>query len=132
MAMRPPGTGTPRPEAVAAGRYAYLVARLRNRQITMEEATELFGLMDETIRMLRTANLRMPPPAAPAAATPPPRQAAPTPGAGVGADDLLTAGVLMIGAGAGIAAALRRRSAEGPAQPDPTVTTPAARSSSGP
>lgn len=105
--------GTPNPVST---RYAYLVGRLRNRQITMEEATELFGIMDETIRMLRTTTIRVPPPpaptrppaAAPSAVTAPATSGTPT----IGADDLLTAGVLMIGAGVGISAALRRRVAD--------------------
>lgn len=110
-----------RPSAPAsggvAGRYTYLVARLRNRQITMEEATELFGIMDETIRTLRAANLRAPPPPPPRPTAiserPPPSPAASGVTAGMSTDDLLAAGVLMIGAGAGIAAALRHRAGEG-------------------
>ena len=43
-------------------RYAYLVARLRNRQMTMEEATELFNLMQgmlQTSESARVALLRI-------------------------------------------------------------------------
>ena len=124
--MPPPATppSPPPPSAPPAQnpntRYIYLVARLRNRQITMEEALELFALMDESIRVLRAATARpvAPPPApAPAEAKPPPA----VPGAGLMGgmtpDDMLAAGILLIGAGAGVSAALRERSKSGPKTP---------------
>lgn len=116
MAGRGSSVDLPNSPPSPSARYAYLVARLRNRLITMEEAIELFALMDDTIRMLRTTSMRAPPavarPSPAAAPAPPPSASGPT--SGIATDDLLTAGVLMIGAGAGIAAALRRRAAEGP------------------
>ncbi len=135
MVSRGPPSPNPNPATTPAARYAYLVTRLRNRQITMEEATELFSLMDETIRMLRSATLRMPsspaPRSTPAGSAPAPATSSGIP-TGIGADDLLTAGVLMIGAGAGIAAALRRRALEGPKAEDPASPAAERRSSSGP
>lgn len=108
----------PSPPPPPASRYAYLVARLRHRQITMEEATELFGIMDETIHRLRTEVIRTPPPPPPqpamGPAMPPPTPGEPKGGPpAISTDDLLTAGVLMIGAGAGIAAALKRKAEMG-------------------
>jgi len=137
MAGRDAFNGSPPSARAPASRYAYLVGRLRNRQITMEEATELFGLMDETIRMLRTASLRpaAPAPSPRASGAASPASAAPPSGgrpAALGTDDLLTAGVLMIGAGAGIAAALRRRSTEGPKRPESPRASGEKGSSSGP
>ena len=122
--MPPPATppSPPPPSAPPAQtpntRYIYLVARLRNRQITMEEALELFALMDESIRVLRAATARpVAPPPAPAEAKPPPA----VPGAGLMGgmtpDDMLAAGILLIGAGAGVSAALRERSKSGPKTP---------------
>jgi hypothetical protein len=133
MASRGGPIGNPNPASAPGARYAYLVGRLRNRQITMEEATELFALMDETIRMLRTATLRLPPPPPSARSTPTPPPPVSSGGkAGIGADDLLTAGVLMIGAGAGISAALRRRAIDGPKRADSASPATEQRSSSGP
>ncbi|MGC2359611.1 MAG: hypothetical protein WA691_04825, partial [Thermoplasmata archaeon] len=47
-------------------RYNYLVGRLRNRQLTMEEATELFTLMQAMLarasEIARTAAYRAPTP----------------------------------------------------------------------
>src|SRR4029077_17208883 len=50
------GTDTP---ASPSARYVYLLTRLRERQITMEEATELFGVMQGRIR---SAGASAPPP----------------------------------------------------------------------
>ncbi len=82
-------TPEPSPASTSGGdvntrnaRYAYLVGRLRSRQITMEEATELFNLMQATLartdaarlaalaqasasRAATTPSLRMPPPLRP-------------------------------------------------------------------
>jgi hypothetical protein len=91
-------------------RYSYLVGRLHNRQITMEEATELFTLMQsmiQTSESARAALMRVPPPPSPigpTAAVPAP--AAPAPAAG---DDLLLVGLLAMGAGAGLLAAMTKR-----------------------
>ena len=91
-------------------RYAYLVGRLRNRQITMEEATELFTIMQsmiQTSEAARTALMRVPPPPSPAglsAAAPTSTASAPA-----GGDDLLLVGLLAMGAGAGLLAAMTKR-----------------------
>lgn len=96
-------------------RYNFLVGRLRNRQITMEEATELFALMQTMIaratEAARVAAFRAP---APAAAPPPPAGgpalAPRTPPAVAGSsDDFLIVGLLAMGAGAGLLAALSKR-----------------------
>lgn len=98
----------------SGARHAYLVGRLRNRQITMEEASELFEIMDITIRSLSAAAL-----AAPVARPPttPPR-AERTPAASLlNSDDLLPFGLLLVGAASGISAAVRERSRNGPRKP---------------
>ena len=102
-----PGTA----DAQRNARYAYLVGRLRNRQMTMEEATELFGLMQGMLRqseLARAALMRMPPPppSAPSElARPRPTPAAPS----GGSDDFFLLGLLAMGAGAGLLAALTKR-----------------------
>ncbi|MGA7846682.1 MAG: hypothetical protein WCB18_06315, partial [Thermoplasmata archaeon] len=56
----PPSAPSPPPpppveeaeEPVGAPRYPYLVSRLRNRQITMEEATELFAIQRRQVQVL--------------------------------------------------------------------------------
>lgn len=93
-------------------RYAYLVGRLRNRQMTMEEATELFGLMQGMLRqgeVARQALMRMP--AAPSSAGARPRPVPPPPGTPVGSasDDFFLLGILAMGAGAGLLAAMTKR-----------------------
>jgi hypothetical protein len=105
---RPPAPTSP------AVRYAYLVARLRNRQITMEEATELFGILQDS---LARANARSP--AAVASPTPaqpaPPREPAP-PGLPI-TDETIALSLMAAGAGAGLLSAILKRSAEGPRSP---------------
>lgn len=95
-------------------RYTYLVGRLRNRQITMEEATELFTLMqamlaraNEAARVAayRAAAQAPPAPAPSAGALPAPRG----PPAPASSDDFLLVGLLAMGAGAGLLAALSKR-----------------------
>ncbi|MEM0129360.1 MAG: hypothetical protein QXG65_04270 [Thermoplasmata archaeon] len=96
-------------------RYAYLVARLRNRQITMEEATELFGLMDQTIQGLR-ASAMMPArmaPSPPPVPPPPPSMPPAVPPVGrrtIDEGDLLAAGMLLLSLGAGLHLAVAERS----------------------
>ena len=93
-------------------RYAYLVARLRNRQMTMEEATELFNIMQgmlQTSEAARAALMRAPPSTPSAAAPrPPPMAGPPAPPGGTG-DDFLLLGILAMGAGAGLLAAMTKR-----------------------
>ncbi len=108
-------------------RYAYLVARLRNRQMTMEEATELFGIMDGMLRASETARValaRAPPPSAPVEVALPKRAAPVTPSGGAG-DDFFLLGLIAMGAGAGLLAALTRRLQES------TATSSAAAGTSG-
>lgn len=111
-------------------RYTYLIARLRNRQMTMEEATELFALMQGMLRTSENARLalaRTPPPtlAAPAPERPPTPVVAATPTGG--SDDFFLLGILAMGAGAGLLAALARRMQEpGPARERPTKEAPPA------
>jgi hypothetical protein len=116
-------------------RYAYLVARLRNRQMTMEEATELFTMMDGMLRTseaARAAMMRAPPPG-PAEALPARKPAVSAGAAAGGSDDFLLMGILALGAGAGLLAALSRRIETGapapPAAPPPAATPPPSRSS---
>ncbi|MGI0156285.1 MAG: hypothetical protein ACREDE_09190, partial [Thermoplasmata archaeon] len=79
--------------AARSQRYNYLVGRLRGRQITMEEATELFTVMQGMValanELARVAAYRSPaapaPPGAGLPLPPPPRAM----GVGSSADDLL-------------------------------------------
>ncbi|MCI4349327.1 MAG: hypothetical protein L3J93_03805 [Thermoplasmata archaeon] len=105
----------------ASARYAHLVARLRSRQITMEEATELFEMMQ--LALARTSPVPARSRASRVAATTPkgsgPHRA---PGARLGkelTDDELGLSLLALGAGAGLLAALFKRHAEGPRTPPP-------------
>ncbi|HZY69978.1 MAG TPA: hypothetical protein VFF67_03245 [Thermoplasmata archaeon] len=107
MAPSPPIAG-PTP------RYVFLIGRLRRREITMEEATELFALQQA---MLRAAQSALPPPPPPPGGSSPALGATypPTP-SGVGGvsitEDSLWTGLLFFGAGAGVLAAVLRRSAQ--------------------
>jgi hypothetical protein len=102
-------------EAQRHTRYNFLVGRLRSRQITIEEATELFDLMQAMLRASEAARRAtvIPPPSP--RATPGlsrPETAPPAPSAAP--DDLFLVGLLAMGAGAGLLAAMSRRLAEGP------------------
>jgi hypothetical protein len=107
----------PPPEAMGGNaRYVYLLGRLRSRQITMEEATELFALQQA---MLRTATARAPPRPAPAGApvaSPSPMAAVMTSGL---SDDGFAWALLALGVGAGLLAATakRARAPEPPSAP---------------
>jgi hypothetical protein len=117
--------------ATTGSRYNYLVGRLRNRQITMEEATELFTMMqamlaraNETARAFAT---RAPgTPSVPVAPVPEAPRLATGPSS---SDDLLLVGLLAMGAGAGLLAALSKRIGEPPASP-PAATNRSKSSSS--
>jgi len=118
----PPGS----PETQRQARYNHLVGRLRSRQITMEEATELFALMQA---MLRASEL-----AARRAVVVPAGQGAPmtpagarrgAPAAPSAPDDMFLVGLLAMGAGAGLLAAMARRLADAApprAEPVPSST----------
>jgi hypothetical protein len=94
------------------------VARLRNRQITMEEATELFGIMQE---MVVRAGARVPSLTGAGPSSPKPAAAPGAPPAGglALADDTLALSMIAAGAGAGMLAAILKRAAEGPKSPPP-------------
>ncbi|MCI4363908.1 MAG: hypothetical protein L3K13_06375 [Thermoplasmata archaeon] len=128
----PPVAGSPQvapspadatsPPPAPSPRYAYLAARLRGRQITMEEATELFQIQQRMIQGM------LPSPGAP----PPPQRtvsAAPTggtaPALGIQlSDDSLGVGLVALGAAAGLLAALLRRSDELRRSPSSLPRTP--------
>ncbi len=103
----PPGWGTPG--------YVYLLSRLRNRQITMEEATELFSLQQQLLATLAASRSTAPPAPAPGAPAPGPT-ASPAVGLPV-SDEGLLLGLLAMGAGAGVLAAVMKRAQEGPRKP---------------
>ena len=111
-ASPPPGAS---PAAQRNSRYAYLVGRLRNRQMTMEEATELYGIMEGMLRTseaARAALMRSPMALAPA--EPPARPKAAPPPSGGGSDEFFLLGILAMGAGAGLLAAMTKRLQELP------------------
>ena len=113
----PPGVN----EVQRQARYNHLIGRLHTRQITMEEATELFALMQAMLRASEVAR-RSAAQATAASAGPAPsvaRVLRGTPSASAGADDLFLVGLLAMGAGAGLLAAMARRMAEPPATPPP-------------
>ncbi|HEY1197372.1 MAG TPA: hypothetical protein VGG32_01420 [Thermoplasmata archaeon] len=102
---------TPGRDAARNARHSYLVGRLQNRQITMEEASELFTIMQGMIQMSEAARLALMRAAPASHATaghiaPPPR---PPPPPGGSIDDLLLIGLLAMGAGAGLLAAMTKR-----------------------
>jgi len=107
--------------ASSSARYVFLVGRLRNRQITMEEATELFEIMDLTVRSLSAAAAAAPP--ASKSSSPPKSTSPESPAPRFNSDDLLPFGILLVGAASGISAALRDRSRNGPRKgpPEPPV-----------
>ncbi len=107
-----PGAGPA--DAQRQARYSYLVGRLRSRQITMEEATELFGVQQGMLRASETARraLMAASRAVPPPSRPPLRELPTAAPAASGSDDFLLLGLLTMGAGAGLLAAMARRLAE--------------------
>lgn len=102
----------------ATSRYAYLVARLRNRQITMEEATELFALQQTMLaRATAAADAAVAPPPPPSedstVATPPPRTQVTGTNVPIN-DETVTLALLGMGVGAGLLAAVLKRARDGP------------------
>ena len=136
-APSPPDVG----EIAPPPRYQYLVSRLRNRQITMEEATELFAIQRQQVATLlaRTNALAAAaamPPSAPRVPRPMPRVSPPgapsatTPFAVEGLD-VWGEGLLFLALGAGLLAALAKR-AQGPdsrARATPSTPTTGSRRS---
>jgi hypothetical protein len=110
----------PPPPPSPPARYGYLVGRLRGRQITMEEATELFAVQQA---MIAQANAMAAAPAIP----PPPDSssqpmivpAPPATGAAMFSDENVALGLLAMGVGSGLLAAVLKRAQEGP-KPKPT------------
>ena len=114
----------PRPSvAPSPARYAYLVGRLRGRQITMEEATELFALQQQIIaRMEAQASLPPPPPPSEMTMTVP-RVGKPIPGTGgLTSEDAVWEGLPALAAAAGIFAALFKRAQSGDPVPPPSTS----------
>jgi hypothetical protein len=136
-APAPPPAPSPQEagEPPVAPRYQYLVSRLRNRQITMEEATELFAIQRQQVAALiaRTNALAaaaaspsmVPRVSRPVARpmTPPP----PTAATGLESLDPWGEGLIFLALGAGLFAALLKR-ATGPA---PAKGSPSSRPASG-
>jgi hypothetical protein len=112
-------TANPVPAQSGSGssRFAYLVSRLRNRQITMEEATELFALQQTMISQASAMN-RTPPPEPPEATESPPPPPPTEAVVGAFSDENVALGLLAMGAGAGLLAAVLKRAQEGP-KPSP-------------
>ena len=107
----PPARPRDRDQARNA-RYTHLVGRLHSRQITMEEATELFQIMQnllQTSEAARLALMRTPSAVAPSARLPPPPPERAAVAASAAGDELLLVGLLAMGAGAGLLAAMTKR-----------------------
>jgi hypothetical protein len=127
----PPSAPPGAPEHQRQARYHFLLGRLRSRQITMEEATELFALMEAMLRVSEIARR--------AAMAPPPRmggppalpRSAPSAAAPSSApDDMFLVGLLAMGAGAGLLAAMSRRLVDAaPPRGEPDKDADARRSS---
>jgi hypothetical protein len=103
----------------ANARYVFLLSKLRNKQITMEEATELFAVQQSMIRAANAAAAanQASPGVAPGSVTSPSPVVGP-----IGlSDDLVWISLLGIGAGAGLLAAMVKRFQAGP----PPVSSPA-------
>lgn len=112
----PSANPVPMASPATPSRYAYLVTRLRSRQITMEEATELFALQQTMISQASAMN-RVPaiPDDLPSQAPPPPSSAVTGGGAAaLFSDENVALGLLAMGVGAGLLAAVLKRAQEGP------------------
>jgi hypothetical protein len=105
------------PAAQSPSRYAYLVSRLRNRQITMEEATELFALQQTLIARASVMNVAPSPPpvdSQDSTVPEPPARTSTAPSSLAISDETLTLTLLAMGAGAGLLAAILKRAQDGP------------------
>jgi len=105
------------PVAVSSSgaRYAYLVSRLRNRQITMEEATELFAIQQTLIARASVTTQPPPPPPPDVTKSDDATPAATPPSSGtLFSDENLAMTLLAMGVGAGLLAAVVKRARDGP------------------
>lgn len=114
--IAPSPATAPSPQEVggASPRYVYLIGRLRRREITMEEATELFTLQQSALGAMAARARPVPPPPPPESgrATYPASPGVPAP---IRLDEEgLAYGLLLLGAGAGVLAAVLKRTREGP------------------
>ena len=113
----PPPAGDATVPGITNPRFVYLIGRLRNRQITMEEATELFQLQQQMIAAAVASRTSASPPPS-ASGNRPSVAPTPTPGSPPAFDDdSLALSLLAMGAGAGVLAAILRRAQEGPRKP---------------
>ena len=113
-----PPLAPPVPPAPTPTRYTYLVGRLRGRQITMEEATELFSLQQTMISQATVIN-RPPSDDAPEPSDTPadPSSGTPAPATAGFSDENVALGLLAMGVGSGLLAAVLKRAQEGPKPP---------------
>ncbi|HEV2317878.1 MAG TPA: hypothetical protein VGV89_09960 [Thermoplasmata archaeon] len=120
-----PSPGT----APSPARYAYLVGRLRGRQITMEEATELFELQQQMVLRARMAAIAVASPAPSGPAPPRPASATGTPAPGasnlVVSEDALWESLPALAGALGIFAALLKRAQSGSGDAPPSSARPA-------
>jgi hypothetical protein len=117
-------------EPSSAPRYPYLVGRLRNRQITMEEATELFTIQRQQVRtLLARTNALTAAAAGPAASSMAPRPTARATSTAPGTMQAIEnldpwgEGLLFLALGAGLLAALMKRMQGSPPTPSKTPTS---------
>lgn len=94
---------------MANPRYVFLLGRLRNRQITMEEATELFTIQQQLLAAAVARNRSAPVVGARAPGGP---SAGGAPGLTLD-EDGFALGLLALGAGAGVLAAILKRAQSG-------------------
>ena len=125
MAPQPPRAPSPA-LAPQPARYAYLVGRLRGRQITMEEATELFEIQQQMLARMRAVAMAPPPPPppGPGVAVRAPPTGAPRP-IQLLEEDVMWEAMPVLAAAAGVLAAVLKRSQElgagvAPAPPPPS------------
>jgi hypothetical protein len=108
-------------DAQRSARYGHLIGRLRAREITMEEATELFNLMQAMLRIsesARVAALRMTAASTPTTPSPVTPRVPSTTAPSVASEDLFLVGLLAMGAGAGLLAAMAKRLSSAPSPPE--------------
>lgn len=116
----------------AQARRVFLTQRLINKQITMEEATELFTLMSREAEGLRRALASMPAPAARGEVAPKPKVSPPSPGsdlANMSIEDLLLFGAPMM---AILAALVKKSGLDQLTAPPPPAAKPKSAASTKP